>query len=387
LLARDPLVGVDVDDRRVGAVSPKVPGVPKVGAVRDVDVAWYRRLHNLKLGGVVRVDEGNIYKDPTDLRLDVSGPYVGDDQLTFDGTVHLDGFDAVRGVMTMRLRFHDPGKLWQEAKAITPDDLFKRLVPVLHQALPSLDATKLANELTAALSQLIAGEVTPEAFVKSVGQIAKRATKGANAAALEKALWGFLAEVGPELEASGQVEGLGALGTRLHGRARFTPSGPEVTYGAKRLILAPPGAVTSTVAPAYGSFEETQTLKIHKRFMYGVLQKLDTDALGRSGALFVEKFPTSGYLEYTHATRLGDDAEVGIRLGVRVSSSDVAKYIPHPQPALSAADQRRNLIGSYQDTFEPRRRGDDPAPLAELVPPLPTEIPYNVGVTIYAHWK
>jgi hypothetical protein len=121
--------------------------------------------------------------------------------------------------------------------------------------------------------------------------------------------------------------------------------------------------------------------------MFGVLQKLDTDALGRPGSLFVEKFPTSGYLEYTRARRYGDDLEVGVRLGVRASTSDIARYVPHEAPKLSAADAVRNVVGGYQDIVRPRMRGDNLTPLAEFVPPLSTDIPYNVGVTIYAHFK
>lgn len=378
LLARQPDVGVNADDRHVDVVSPNI------GGVRDVDVGWYRRLNQAKLGGTLRVDPGSIYKDPTDMRADVTALHpAGRNQLVLDGTVHLDGFDAVRGEMTLRLRYKDPSRLWQLARATTPEELWKRLEPVLHEALPQLDAGKLAGEMKDLLGQLANGKLSVEAFLKAVEKSARRAAKGANVDAIEHALWRFLAEVGPELEATGAVIAGGETIAKLHGRARFTPTGPEAQYGARGVILAPPGAVTSTWAPAIGSFEETQTLHVHKRFMYGILQKLDTDALGRQGALFVEKFPTSGYLEYTHATRYGDDLEVGIRLGVRASTSDIAHWTPHGQPKLSPGDERRNLIGSYQDTFTPRTRDGSLAPLAELVPPLPAAIPYNVGVTIF----
>jgi hypothetical protein len=239
------------------------------------------------------------------------------------------------------------------------------------------------SELKGLLERLASGKVEPEAFLKEVERSVRRVSKGANVAALEKALWSFLAEYGPELEGSGRLYGLWIFGTRAHGSLKFTPQGPVASYGASRLILAPPGAVTSTWAPAFGSFEETQTLKVHKRFMYGVLQKLDTDALGRQGSLLVEKFPTSGYLEYSYARRYGDDLEVGIRLGVRASTSDIAHYVPHKQPDVSQADAVRNVVGGYQDIVHPRVRGGSLAPQAELVPPLPTEIPYNVGVTIF----
>jgi hypothetical protein len=378
LLARQPNVGVNADDRHVDVVSSDV------GGVGDVDVGWYRRLNEAKLGGRLRVDPGSIYKDPTDLRVDVTGLHPpGSDQLVLHGTVHLDGFDAVRGEMTVRLRYKDPSRLWQAARATTPDELWKRLEQVLHEAVPGLDAAKLADELKGLLGQLASGKLSVEAFVKAVEQSARRAAQGANVDPIEQALWRFLAEVGPELEATGVLVAGDETIAKLHGSLRFTSKGPEAEYGARGVILAPPGAVTSTWAPAIGSFEETQTLRVHKRFMYGILQKLDTDALGRQGALFVEKFPTSGYLEYTHATRYGDDLEVGIRLGVRASTSDIAHYVPHEQPKLTAADQRRNLIGSYQDTFTPRTRDGSLAPLAELVPPLPAAIPYNIGVTIF----
>jgi hypothetical protein len=237
------------------------------------------------------------------------------------------------------------------------------------------------------LGQLAKGELTPEAFLKLVEQSVRSAAKGANLAALEQALWGFLTAVGPELEASGSLVGLGPLDTQLRGRLRFTPEGPEATYSASRLILAPPGAVTSTWAPAVGSFSETRTLQGHERLMFGVLQKLDVEALGRPGAMFVEKFPTSGYFEYTRARRYGDDLEVGVRLGVRLSTSDLAHYLPHEAPKLSAGDTVRNIVGGYQDIVRPRVRGDQLAPLAELVPPLPTDIPYDVGFSIFAHFK
>jgi hypothetical protein len=378
LLARQPDVAVRADDTRVGGVSPDV------GGVHDVDVGWYRRLNQPYAGGVVRIDEGSIYKDPTDVRLDLVGLHpLRTDDLVLRGSVHFDGFDRIRGEFQLRLRYEHPKKLWQRARATTPDALWKRLEPALREAVPGLDTARLVDELKSLFEKLASGAMTPDSLLKALEGAVRRAAKGANVAALEKALWRFLAEFGPELDATGRLYGLSSLGTRAHGELRFTPEGPVASYGASRGILAPPGAVTSTWAPAWGEFEETQTLHSHKRFMYGILQKLDTDALGREGSLLVEKFPTSGYLEYSYARSYGDDLEVGVRIGVRASTSDIAHYVPHKLPDGSPADAVRNVVGGYQNIAHPRVRGDQLAPLAELVPPLPTEIPYNVGITIY----
>src|ERR1700759_1861947 len=67
LLARQPNVGVNADDRHVDVVSPDL------GGVGDVDVGWYRRLNEAKLGGRLRVDPGNIYKDPPHLGVTENG--------------------------------------------------------------------------------------------------------------------------------------------------------------------------------------------------------------------------------------------------------------------------------------------------------------------------
>jgi Domain of unknown function (DUF4157) len=377
-LARQPDVLVADDERRLSVRSLEVHDV------RNIDLTWYRRIQLLRAGGLLRVDDGvALFKDPTYLRLDVLEEPPGHDQLTLDGTVHLDGFDAIRGEMHATLRFENPTKFWRSVRGSSPDELWKRLESSLAQAVPGLDAAQVADELKGLLGQLAVGALTPDGFVLAAGRAAGRAVRSANVKAVEAALWRFLAEVGPQLDVTAQLVGLGVLGTRVRGGLRFTRTGPEATVRATRLIVAPAGMATSTTAPAVGFYEETRSLDVHKRFMFGVLQKLDPDAIGRAGSLFVEKLPTAGYLEYLHARRYGDHVEVGIRLGVRFSTSDLAHYVPHPTPQLSAADQRRAIVGGYQDLVHPRVRDGGLAPLAELAPPLPTEIPYNVGVTIF----
>src|SRR5437899_2323820 len=173
VLARQPDVGVDVDDRRLEAVSPDVAGV------RDIDVGWYRRLNALRAGGRLRVDPGNIWKDPTDLRVDVLGLHPANrDQLVLHGSVQLDGFDAIHGEMTLRLRFKNPSKLLGAARAVTPDELWQRLEPTLHAAVPGLDTRRLVQQLKGLLGQLAKGELTPEAFLKLVEQSVRSAAKG-----------------------------------------------------------------------------------------------------------------------------------------------------------------------------------------------------------------
>lgn len=382
VLARQPDVAVHDDDRHVEAVSPDV------GGVRDIDIGWYRRLEAIRVGGRLRVDEGSPFKDPVDLRVDALAlQSPSRDQLFLDGSVQLDGFDVAHGELQLRVRFRDPTKPKRAPTTATPDDLWKELEPALREAVPGLDPARLAVELTALLGRLAAGDMTPEAFVRAVEKSVRRATKEANVHTVEKALWPFLAKVGAELDATGAVIIAGRRWSRLHGRARFTAEGPEASYSVRGLILAPPGAVTSTFAPAVGSFKEKRSLQVHERSMFGILQKLDPDAIGRKGSLLVEKFPTSGYWEYSRARRFGDDLEVGIRIGVRASTSDIARYVPHARPSLSASDELRSLYGSYQDIVHPRVHDGKLVPLADPSPPLLSDIPYNAGITFVVRFK
>ncbi len=381
------------DDRQVK------PDPASQDQLRELDLAVHEPTASVDAHAVYRLGSPNPhFKDPTDLDFRLTGtwPYEHTrtqlpdgriasharrtDFLEFDGTAQLEGFDALRAEAVVRLRFNDPVINDAAHGTASAGTLAKDLAEKLARAIPRVDPVTVAGRIEAAFRRLLAGEMTLSAFAALVERAVRDAVPdGVDRSSVRRMVYRFLAEVGVEADAEGRVRAGGVTIGKGHASAVVTPDGPVIDYGAYGLLIAPPGQVTSTYAPALtalgGRYREQG---FNHRWMVGVLQKLDTGALGQPGATFAQKFPTSGYAELVFSRRYVDQTELGIRVGLRLSSSDLSH--PSSSPVGITATQAANE--AYHNTFSPPTRNDQPVPLVELQPPLPDAIPYNVGITL-----
>jgi len=386
------------DDRQVK------PDPDSQDQLRDVDVGFYERTTSVDAKALYRLGSPNPrVKDPTDLDFHLTGswPYEHTrtqlpdgriasharraDYLQFDGTAQLDGFDAVRAEFVVRLRFKDPVITDAAHGTVSAGALAKDLAEKLARAVPRVDPVAVAGRIEAAFGQLLAGTMTVSAFAAFVeGAVRDAVPNAADRKSVKLMVYRFLAEVGVEADAEGRVRAGGVTIGKGHASVVVTPEGPMLDYGAYGVVIAPAGQVTSTSAPALGGLGGRQREQgLSYRWMLGVLQKLDTGAFGLPGATFAQKFPTSGYAELVFSRRYADHTELGIRIGGRLSTSDVSHATS--QAAGTTAAQAANV--AYHNTFSPPTRNDQPVPLAELQPPLPDAIPYTAGITLFGTFQ
>jgi hypothetical protein len=346
----------------------KVKGLPLEGAVLNSltfinpTLRFSTLTGRLTGRGVLAWDTGNPYASPTEIDLEVA-VWRKRGTLRFDTTAEAFG---LQGEVKMKviLPKHGDGAL---------EDLWNDVEQALRKAVPSVNPGQVKAEMMTLLGELAAGKLDSQAFVKALTASVKRLAKGASSKTLEKALWAALSEVFPRIEAKIRVRSPVGTITKGSGKAEITPEGPrgELTVGG--VVLAPPGKVSSTLAPVLGVYGERLELGKRISFQAGLLQKLNPDAFAKPGATLPDKLPTALYGEYTYTRETESGYELSVTFSVKFSSDELAAMQRGPEPP----DRRDMFSDRVRDSLKP---GGGRTEYGQT--PLPADIPTMVGVTI-----
>lgn len=346
----------------------KVKGLPLEGAVLNSlklinpTLRFSTLTGRLTGRGVLSWDTGNPYASPTEVDLEVA-VWRKRGTLRIDTTAEAFG---LQGEVKMKviLPRHGDGTL---------EDIWKDVEQAVRKALPSVKPAQVKAEVMSLLDQLAAGKLDSQGFVKALTASVKRLTKGASAKTLEKALWAALSEVFPRIEAKIRVRSPVGTLTKGSGSAEITPEGPRAELTVGGVVLAPPGKVSSTLAPVLGVYGERLELGKRVSFQAGLLQKLDPDAFARPGATLPEKLPTALYGEYTYTRETENGYELSVTFSVKFSSDELAAIQRGPQ-APARSDMFSDRV---RDSLKP---GGGRTEHGQA--PRPDDIPTTIGVTI-----
>jgi hypothetical protein len=346
----------------------KVRGLPLEGAVlnslRFVNptLRFSTITNRLSGHGILEWDTGNPYKSPTQVDLDVA-IWRKKGSLRFDVTAEAMGLEG-EVKLKVTLPKHPDGDV---------EDMWSDLEQALKRAAPSVQTAQIKAEVVGILGRLAAGELDTKGFVKALNAAVKRLLGSTPAKALEKAVWTALSEVMPTIEAKISVHSPVGTITKGGGSAQITPEGPKADLTVGGVVLAPPGKVSSTLAPVLGVYGERVELGKRVSFQAGLLQKLDPDAFSKPGATLPEKLPTALYGEYTYTRELESGYEIAVTFSVKFSSDELANLGRGPQTP------------NYTDMFSDRVRdslkaGGGRTEFGQT--PAPGDIPTMIGVTI-----
>jgi hypothetical protein len=312
--------------------------------------------------GVLAWDTGNPYQSPTEVDLEVA-VWRKKGTLHFDTTAEALGLQGELKIK-VNLPKHPDGDL---------EDLWKDLEGALRKAAPSLNSAQVKAEVMDLLGQLVAGRLDQQGFVKGLTASVKRLAKGASSKPLEKALWKALSEVFPKIDAKIRVRSPVGTITKGSGSAEITPEGPRAKLTVGGVIVAPPGKVSSTLAPVLGVYGERLELGKRVSFQAGLLQKLNPDAFAKPGATLPDKLPTALYGEYTYTRETENGYELSVTFSVKLSSDELAAMGRGPQPA-NRSDMFSDRV---RDSLKP---GGGRTEYGQT--PMGGDIPTMIGVTI-----
>jgi hypothetical protein len=346
----------------------KVRGLPLEGAVLNSlkfvnpTLRLSTITNRLSGHGLLEWDTGNPYKSPTQVDLEVA-IWRKKGSLRFDLTADAMGLEG-EVKLKVTLPKHPDGDL---------EDIWGDLEQALKKAAPNVQTGQIKAEVIGILSRVAAGELDTQGFVKALNASVKRLLGNTPSKALEKALWTALSEVMPTIEAKIRVRSPVGTITTGGGSARITPEGPKADVTVGGVVLAPPGKVSSTLAPVLGVYGERLELVKRVSFQAGLLQKLDPDAFSKPGATLPEKLPTALYGEYTYTRELDSGYEISVTFSLKFSSDELTNLGRGPQAP------------SYTDMFSDRVRdslkpGGGRTEFGQT--PAPGDIPTMVGITI-----
>ena len=337
-------------------------GLPLEGAVLNslkfINPTLRLSLVNQRLSGrgVLSWDTGNPFASPTEVDLDVA-LWRKKGTLRFDATASAMGLE---GEVNLRVNLprHQDGDL---------EALWKDLEAAIRKAVPALQPAAVKAEVEQLLDQVLRGELDSAGFVKALTAAVKRlTTKGTDTKALEKALWTALSQVLPKIDAKIRVRAGGVTIAGGGGGARVTPEGPKADLTVGGIIVAPPGKVSSTLAPVLGVYGERLELGKRISFQAGLLQKLDPDAFSKPGAGLTDKLPTALYGEYSYTRYTEKGYELKVTFSLKLSTDEVFGGAAPPDPL---SDRVRDSLkpGGGRDRYGREPIGGD--------------VPMNAGVT------
>lgn len=346
----------------------KVRGLPLEGAVLNSltlinPTLRFGALNQRVTGrGVLAWDTGNPFASPTEIDLEVV-VWRKRGSLRFDTTAEAFGLQG-EVKMKVNLPKHSDGEL---------EDLWKDLEQALRRAVPNFKPSQAKAELIGLLEQLLSGRLDPQGFVSALAASVRRIAKGASSKSLEKALWTALSSVFPKIEAKIRVRSPVGTITKGSGSAEVTPEGPRAELTVGGVILAPPGKVSSTLAPVLGVYGERLELGKRVSFQAGLLQKLNPDAFAKPGATMADKLPTALYGEYTYTRETDSGYELSVTFSVKFSSDELSAMQRGPQPP-----NRTDMFSDrVRDSLRPGGGRTDSGQT-----PMAGDIPTMVGVTI-----
>ncbi|HYH91341.1 MAG TPA: hypothetical protein VEX67_19070 [Solirubrobacteraceae bacterium] len=351
----------------------KVKGLPLEGAVLNSlklvnPTLRFSTLLGGRLSGhgVLSWDTGNPFASPTEVDLEVA-VWRQRGTLRIDTTAEAMGLQGeVR--MKVKLPKHQDGDLEDIWK-----DLQKDLEQALREAAPNVKSSQVKAEVMGLLGQLLAGQLDQQAFVKALTAAVKRLAKGASSKPIEKALWTALSKVFPKIEAKIRVRSPVGTITKGSAHAKITPEGPKADLTVGGVVVAPPGKVTSTLAPVLGVYGERLELGKRRSFQAGLLQKLDPDAIAKPGSTLAEKLPTALYGEYTYTRETESGYELSVTFSVKFSSDELGAIGRGPQ----TPDRNDMFSPRVRDSLKQGGGRDEYGR-----EPMGGDVPTMVGVTI-----
>ena len=347
----------------------KVKGLPLEGAVLNSlklvnPTLKFSTLLGGRLSGrgVLSWDTGNPFASPTEVELEVA-VWRKKGTLRIDATAEAFGLQGEVKIK-VNLPKHQDGDL---------DELWKDIEQALRKAAPNLKPAQVKAEIMGLLDQLLAGKLDQQGFVKGLTAAVKRLAKGASSKPLEKALWTALSEVFPKIDAKIRVRSPVGTITKGSAHARITPEGPKADLTVGGVVVAPPGKVSSTLAPVLGVYGERLELGKRVSFQAGLLQKLNPDAISKPGATLPEKLPTALYGEYTYTRETENGYELSVTFSVKFSSDELGAIGRGPQ----TPDRNDMFSPRVRDSLKQGGGRDEYGR-----EPMGGDIPTMIGVTV-----
>ncbi len=342
----------------------KVRGLPLEGAVLNslklVNPTLRLSSINQRLSGRATLswDTGNPYSTPTEADVQLA-IWRKKGTLRFDVTAEAMGLEG-EAKIKVTLPKHD-----------NLEDLWKDIEAAVRKAVPTLELGPIKADTLKLLENLINGKIDQKVFVKGLTAIVSRLKKNAPKA-LEKALWGALSEVFPKIEAKIKVHNpIPVLpDTRGSAHAGIKPSGPYADLTVYGTVLAPPGKVSSTLAPVLGVYGERWELGKKLSFQGGLLQKLNPDAFAKPGSSFADKFPTALYGEVTYTRELDSGYELSVTFSLKLSTDEIGQGPQQPSRTDMFSDRVRDSLKAGGGRTESGQT------------PQPGDVPTMIGVTV-----
>ncbi|HEY7076248.1 MAG TPA: hypothetical protein VH418_12795 [Solirubrobacteraceae bacterium] len=342
----------------------KVRGLPLDGAVLNslklIDPTLRLSGINQRLSGRATLswDTGNPYSSPTEADVQLA-VWRKKGTLRFDVTAEAMGLEG-EAKIKVTLPKHD-----------SLEDLWKDIEAAVLKAVPTLELGPIKADTLRLLEALVDGKIDQKAFVKGLAAIVSRLRKNVPKA-LEQALWGALSEVFPKIEARIKVHNPVPVlpDTRGSAHAGIKPSGPYADLTVYGTVLAPPGKVSSTLAPVLGVYGERWELGRKLSFQGGLLQKLNPDAFAKPGSSFADKFPTALYGEVTYTRELESGYELSVTFSLKLSTDELGQGPQQPSRNDMFSDRVRDSL----------KAGGGRTEFGQT--PQPGDIPTMIGVTV-----
>jgi hypothetical protein len=342
----------------------KVRGLPLDGAVLNslklINPTLRLSGINQRLSGRATLswDTGNPYSSPTEADVQLA-VWRKKGTLRFDVTAEAMGLEG-EAKIKVTLPKHD-----------SLEDLWKDIEAAVLKAVPTLELGPIKADTLRLLEALVDGKIDQKAFVKGLAAIVSRLRKNVPKA-LEQALWGALSEVFPKIEARIKVHNPVPVlpDTRGSAHAGIKPSGPYADLTVYGTVLAPPGKVSSTLAPVLGVYGERWELGRKLSFQGGLLQKLNPDAFAKPGSSFADKFPTALYGEVTYTRELESGYELSVTFSLKLSTDELGQGPQQPSRNDMFSDRVRDSL----------KAGGGRTEFGQT--PQPGDIPTMIGVTV-----
>jgi hypothetical protein len=342
----------------------KVRGLPLDGAVLNslklINPTLRLSGINQRLSGRATLswDTGNPYSSPTEADVQLA-VWRKKGTLRFDVTAEAMGLEG-EAKIKVTLPKHD-----------SLEDLWKDIEAAVLKAVPTLELGPIKADTLRLLEALVDGKIDQKAFVKGLAAIVSRLRKNVPKA-LEQALWGALSEVFPKIEARIKVHNPVPVlpDTRGSAHAGIKPSGPYADLTVHGTVLAPPGKVSSTLAPVLGVYGERWELGRKLSFQGGLLQKLNPDAFAKPGSSFADKFPTALYGEVTYTRELESGYELSVTFSLKLSTDELGQGPQQPSRNDMFSDRVRDSL----------KAGGGRTEFGQT--PQPGDIPTMIGVTV-----
>jgi len=334
-----------------------------------------------RLRGTAVLSVGSEYPPsmhgPTDLDVEIESTELGQ----FTGRL---GYGPLSADFSLRLHY-DTGRL---ERALSPvfapqggfAGFWARFQAIMRDVAPGVPLEGRLADVRALFDALVAGQVQVGPFVtRTLALLGSSIPAGADLARLRAALGQLATEAThPGFSLSGGLR-LGPVPlTAFRAEAPTTvplarpllgaPTSFPLSYTAGGVVIAPPGAITSTAVPALGVSHSSFGERTGTSLTTALLPTLSTTAIGE-GRPLVEQFPVYAYAELSHVRRITQDFDLGVRITAQVSTPELFGA-PAAAPTDPAARLQQQIL-QYREAAG----GTGTAP------------PANLGLTVFGRFS